>query len=159
MHGSSSLQELELADEEARVYKLIGPTLIRQDPVEAKANVQKRLEFITGELERLDGQLKAHEGKADKRQQQACSSLFPMLVVATPKMGHESPKDLTSAMHACGYSGADRACLSCSACCCADASHPERGAATAAGYTSLRCVAVDASAALCRECPRPRMHT
>ena len=52
------------------MYKLIGPTLIRQDPVEATSNVQKRLEFITRELSSLDAQLKLHESKAAKRQQQ-----------------------------------------------------------------------------------------
>ena len=51
------MQELELASEDAKVYKLIGPTLIKQDPVEAKSNVNKRLEFIQGELSRLDARL------------------------------------------------------------------------------------------------------
>ena len=32
------------------VYKLIGPVLIQQDQGEAKANVEKRLEFISNEL-------------------------------------------------------------------------------------------------------------
>ncbi|CAK0783717.1 hypothetical protein CVIRNUC_006916 [Coccomyxa viridis] len=65
------LKELDLAHEDAKVYKLIGPTLIKQDPVEAKSNVNKRLEFINGELSRLDARLTAHQDKASKRQQQA----------------------------------------------------------------------------------------
>ena len=64
------MQELDLAHEDAKVYKLIGPTLIKQDPVEAKSNVNKRLEFINGELSRLDARLTAHQDKASKRQQQ-----------------------------------------------------------------------------------------
>ena len=64
------MQELDLANEDAKVYKLIGPTLIKQDPVEAKSNVNKRLEFINGELSRLDTRLTAHQDKASKRQQQ-----------------------------------------------------------------------------------------
>ena len=32
------------------VYKLIGPVLVKQDQAEAKANVEKRLEFITSEM-------------------------------------------------------------------------------------------------------------
>ena len=67
------MQELELAHEDAKVYKLIGPTLIKQDPVEAKSNVNKRLEFIKGELSRLDTRLTAHQDKASKRQQQVTS--------------------------------------------------------------------------------------
>ena len=42
-------QELEKLDEDANVYKLIGPVLIKQDLVEAKSNVGKRLEFISNE--------------------------------------------------------------------------------------------------------------
>lgn len=42
-------QELEKLDEDANVFKLIGPVLIKQDLVEAKSNVGKRLEFIQNE--------------------------------------------------------------------------------------------------------------
>jgi len=31
------------------VFKLVGPVLVKQDQAEAKANVDKRLEFIRGE--------------------------------------------------------------------------------------------------------------
>lgn len=44
------MQELDLLDGEAKVYKLIGPVLLKQDVDEAKANVNKRLEFINNEL-------------------------------------------------------------------------------------------------------------
>ncbi|KAL3156772.1 hypothetical protein ABBQ38_001044 [Trebouxia sp. C0009 RCD-2024] len=62
------LQELELLDEDANIFKLIGPVLIRQDPLEAKTNVKKRLEFIKGESDRLDSQCKKLEDKQHKRQ-------------------------------------------------------------------------------------------
>jgi prefoldin beta subunit len=32
------------------VYKLIGPALVPQEHTEAKANVEKRIEFIKGEM-------------------------------------------------------------------------------------------------------------
>ena len=41
-------QELKLLAEDAAVYKMIGPALVRQEPGEAAANVGKRLEFIGG---------------------------------------------------------------------------------------------------------------
>lgn len=44
------LQELELLEDDANVYKLIGPVLVKQDLAEAKANVNKRLDYITAEL-------------------------------------------------------------------------------------------------------------
>lgn len=63
-----TLQELELLDEDSNIYKLIGPVLIKQDPLEATSNVKKRLEFIQGELDRVDSQLKKLEDKQSKRQ-------------------------------------------------------------------------------------------
>lgn len=32
------------------IYKLVGPALVEQDQTEAKANVEKRLEFIKSEM-------------------------------------------------------------------------------------------------------------
>lgn len=62
------MQELELLDEDSNIYKLIGPVLIKQDPLEAKTNVKKRLEFIKGESDRLDAQCKRLQDKQHKRQ-------------------------------------------------------------------------------------------
>ncbi|GAA98667.1 uncharacterized protein L969DRAFT_95108 [Mixia osmundae IAM 14324] len=48
------------------VYKLIGPGLIRQDQAEAKANVDKRLEFITSEIKRVEKQLEELQQKGER---------------------------------------------------------------------------------------------
>lgn len=44
------LQELDLLEDEAPVFKLIGPVLMKQDLEEAKQNVVKRLELIEREM-------------------------------------------------------------------------------------------------------------
>lgn len=44
------IQELSLLEDDAKVFKLLGPVLVPQDIVEAKSNVDKRIEFINGEL-------------------------------------------------------------------------------------------------------------
>ncbi|KAM3218926.1 prefoldin subunit 6 [Capsicum annuum] len=44
------LKELDLLNEDTNVYKLIGPMLVKQDMAEAKANVKKRIEYISTEL-------------------------------------------------------------------------------------------------------------
>jgi hypothetical protein len=44
------MQELELLEKDAAVYRLIGPVLLKQEPEEAKMNVVKRLEFLQGEM-------------------------------------------------------------------------------------------------------------
>ena len=70
MHWCCYVQELSLLEDDAGVYKLVGPALIKQDPVEAKSNVQKRLDYINSELARLEGQLKGLDEKQYKKQQQ-----------------------------------------------------------------------------------------
>eukprot|EP00884_Botryococcus_braunii_P016373 jgi/Botrbrau1/3419/Bobra.0337s0052.1 len=64
------LKELSIVQDNANVYKLIGPVLVKQDPVEAKSNVEKRLDFIKGEMKRMDIQLKGHEERAMSKQAQ-----------------------------------------------------------------------------------------
>ncbi|MFQ6639217.1 hypothetical protein Gotur_015795 [Gossypium turneri] len=48
------LKELDLLNEDANVYKLIGPVLVKQDLAEANANVRKRIEYISAELRIID---------------------------------------------------------------------------------------------------------
>lgn len=43
-------QEFSTLTPENQVYKLIGPILMKQDQDEAKHNVEKRLEWIEGEM-------------------------------------------------------------------------------------------------------------
>ena len=62
--------ELDQLDSEAVVYKLIGPVLVRQDLVEARANVDKRLEYIQKEADRIEGSLRGLEGKQRTQQEE-----------------------------------------------------------------------------------------
>ena len=50
VHNTPLWQEFSTLTEKNAVYKLIGPVLVKQDQAEAKANVEKRLEFITSEM-------------------------------------------------------------------------------------------------------------
>ncbi|GAA6017817.1 hypothetical protein JCM11491_004633 [Sporobolomyces phaffii] len=52
---------------ENQVYKLIGPILMKQDQDEAKHNVEKRLEWIDGEIKRTETNLKSLEGKLEAK--------------------------------------------------------------------------------------------
>lgn len=67
---------MNLLGEDATVYKLIGPALIKQDPVEAKSNVETRLELIKTELGRLEGQAKSLEEKRGQREKQVGNALL-----------------------------------------------------------------------------------
>ncbi|KAI9227992.1 MAG: prefoldin subunit 6 [Piptocephalis tieghemiana] len=51
-------KEFDELEEDAQIYKLIGPSLVPQDKSEATGNVKKRLEFIKGEIDRVEKVLK-----------------------------------------------------------------------------------------------------
>ncbi|XP_057536544.1 prefoldin subunit 6 [Amaranthus tricolor] len=63
------LKELDLLNEDANVYKLIGPVLVKQDLAEANANVRKRIEYISAELKRLDATLQEMEEKQNSKKE------------------------------------------------------------------------------------------
>jgi prefoldin beta subunit len=44
------LQEFATLTPNNLVFKLVGPVMIKQEQAEAKSNVDKRLEFIRGEM-------------------------------------------------------------------------------------------------------------
>ncbi|KAG0675083.1 hypothetical protein C6P40_001938 [Pichia californica] len=47
-------EEFESLNSNSNVYKLMGPVLLKQDKEEAEENVNKRLEFITSEIEKIE---------------------------------------------------------------------------------------------------------
>jgi prefoldin beta subunit len=49
------------------VFKLVGPVLVPQDHTEARTNVETRLEFIRGEMKRVDTQIKDSEEHLEKK--------------------------------------------------------------------------------------------
>ncbi|KAI3742888.1 hypothetical protein L1987_60586 [Smallanthus sonchifolius] len=63
------LKELDLLNDDANVYKLIGPVLVKQDLAEANANVRKRIEYISAELKRLDSTLQDLEEKQNSKKE------------------------------------------------------------------------------------------
>ncbi|XP_052788276.1 prefoldin subunit 6-like [Mya arenaria] len=62
-------EELERLEAAATVYKMIGPVLVKQEMTEAKDNVQKRIDYISGELKRHDGVIKDIEKKQDTQKE------------------------------------------------------------------------------------------
>jgi len=57
-------QELDLLDDSANVYKMVGPVLMKNDLDDAKQTVEKRLEFITGELKKTEKSIEEKEKKS-----------------------------------------------------------------------------------------------
>lgn len=61
---------------------MIGPALIKQDLVEAKSNVNKRIEYIKGEMDRIDAQYRSLESKTKDREEQVMASYASMGCIA-----------------------------------------------------------------------------
>ena len=100
-------QELELLDDDANIFKLIGPILVKQDPLEAKSNVSKRLDLIKGELDRLDSQLKRLDDKQSKRQHTVSAGqlhksyiLYDRKLMSLHAHADEAGRRTSSAIHA-----------------------------------------------------------
>lgn len=61
-------EELKLLDDDAKVYKLMGQVLVPQDQPEAEQNVDKRLDFIKGEITKVEKQIQdSQRGMETKR--------------------------------------------------------------------------------------------
>lgn len=58
-------EELALLKSSAEVYKMVGPILLRQDHTEAKENIDKRMNYIKNELQRIDDRIQSLETKQD----------------------------------------------------------------------------------------------
>lgn len=61
-------REFKLLNDDASVYKLIGQALIKQDLNESKDNIEKRLEYIGGEIKRVDKYLEEIPEKLKNQQ-------------------------------------------------------------------------------------------
>ncbi|KAL5000207.1 Prefoldin [Aspergillus recurvatus] len=59
--------EFDSLDDDANIFKLIGPVLLKQDKTEALMAVNGRLEFIEKEIQRIEGQIKENQDKSDKK--------------------------------------------------------------------------------------------
>jgi len=61
------LAEFNLMSADASVYKLVGPILAKQDVAESKTNVEKRIEYITKEIGRMDKLEQDFQSKVEEK--------------------------------------------------------------------------------------------
>jgi prefoldin beta subunit len=59
--------EFKFLKDDAAIYKMIGPCLVKQDRAEADSNVAKRIEFIQGEIKRSEALIKDLQEKQEKK--------------------------------------------------------------------------------------------
>ena len=84
------LKELELLEDEAKVYKLVGPVLMKQDLVEARGNVEKRLDYIRAESERLEKAAEVMQKKQTEKQEGIIALQQQMMKLANPSGGESA---------------------------------------------------------------------
>lgn len=60
-------EEFETLSSDSNVYKLMGPVLLKQDKEEAEDNVNKRLEFITSEIEKVEKNIKSTQSSLQSK--------------------------------------------------------------------------------------------
>ncbi|EKD14998.1 uncharacterized protein L3040_003805 [Drepanopeziza brunnea f. sp. 'multigermtubi'] len=63
-------KEFDGLEEDANIYKMVGPVLLKQDKTEAVMAVNSRLEFIENEIKRIEKQISDTESKSDAVRQQ-----------------------------------------------------------------------------------------
>ncbi|CAE7696818.1 YKE2 [Symbiodinium sp. CCMP2592] len=80
-------QEFDSIEEDAVVYKLVGPVMVKQNVDDAKANVAKRLEYISGELDRSNKIIGEKEKELSDKQKQLIKS------VPANHVGHVKTED------------------------------------------------------------------
>ena len=71
-------------EDDAKVYKLTGPVLIKQDLSEARGNVEKRLDYIRAENEWLEKAAVELEKKQRDKQQGIIELQQKMMQLANP---------------------------------------------------------------------------
>ncbi|KAF2144794.1 uncharacterized protein K452DRAFT_285127 [Aplosporella prunicola CBS 121167] len=59
--------EFDKIADDANVYKLVGPVLLKQDKSEAVMAVKGRLEFIEKEIKRIEDQINEIQEKSEKK--------------------------------------------------------------------------------------------
>ncbi|KAG9251077.1 Prefoldin [Emericellopsis atlantica] len=60
-------KEFDNLGEDETIFKLVGPVLLKQDKFEAENTVKGRLDFINGEISRLEDQIKENQDKMEKK--------------------------------------------------------------------------------------------
>ncbi|KAL2223193.1 KE2 family protein [Thermoascus aurantiacus ATCC 26904] len=65
--NKSVQKEFASLEDDANIYKLVGPVLLKQDRNEAVMAVNGRLEFIEKEIKRVEAQIKDLQEKSEKK--------------------------------------------------------------------------------------------
>lgn len=65
--NKSVQKEFEKLSDDANIYKLVGPVLLKQETAEAKSTVSGRLEYIEKEIKRVEEQISSIQEKSESK--------------------------------------------------------------------------------------------
>jgi prefoldin beta subunit len=68
--------------EDAKVYKLVGPVLMSVELEESKSNVNKRLEFIEGEIKKVDNSIDLKRSEQNNISEEVNTYIFVWILCA-----------------------------------------------------------------------------
>lgn len=67
VHENHAVQtEFGKLDDDAAIYKLVGPVLVKQDSLEANQNVARRIELLESETKRIEEDIKRYQNEAEQ---------------------------------------------------------------------------------------------
>ncbi|KAI1542421.1 GimC, Prefoldin, chaperonin cofactor [Pyrenophora tritici-repentis] len=81
-------KEFDILDDDANIYKQIGPVLLKQDKTEAVMSVNGRLEFIEKQIKDIEKQIQGIQEKSEKIKGEGSSSLRPPQTRSSLGAGH-----------------------------------------------------------------------
>mmetsp|Transcript_29486 Transcript_29486/g.84066 ORF Transcript_29486/g.84066 Transcript_29486/m.84066 type:complete len:129 (-) Transcript_29486:36-422(-) len=61
-------EEFDNIEDDAVIYKLVGPLMVKQNVTDAMSNVEKRLDYISGELDRSNKIIEDQEKDMQEKQ-------------------------------------------------------------------------------------------
>jgi len=65
--NESVKKEFEILEPTGVIWKLVGPIMVKQDREDATANVEKRIEFISGDIAKAEEAIKALEDEFENK--------------------------------------------------------------------------------------------
>ncbi|KAJ5723161.1 prefoldin subunit 6 [Penicillium malachiteum] len=65
-------------DDDANIYKMVGPVLLKQEKTEAVMAVNSRLEFIEKEIKRIETEIEEKQDKSDEKRGEVGSTPYSL---------------------------------------------------------------------------------
>ncbi|KAL8640297.1 MAG: hypothetical protein Q9228_002762, partial [Teloschistes exilis] len=69
-------KEFSNLSDDSKIYKLVGPVLLKQEKAEAESAVEGRLGWIEGEIKRVSSQIEDLQSKSEKKKMEVSETVL-----------------------------------------------------------------------------------